>query len=124
MIPNSFRDFIEKLRKDKKLIELNRTASKHLELAGILAALDGQVVYSEQIKENETARIAGNVFSTRELVCGYLGCEKNDLIPKLINAINYPTKPALTDAKNAPVLEVTEDEVDLSKFPILVVVHL
>ncbi|HIH23099.1 TPA: UbiD family decarboxylase, partial [Candidatus Micrarchaeota archaeon] len=59
----------------------------------------------------------------RELVCEYLGCGKNELIPKLINAINHPSKPELIETQDAgyeiaPVLEVTEPEVDLSKFPI------
>ncbi|HIH23391.1 TPA: UbiD family decarboxylase, partial [Candidatus Micrarchaeota archaeon] len=88
MIPNSFRDFLERLRKEGKLLELKKPVSKHLELAGVAAALDGKPIFSDKIKENPHARIAGNVFSTRELVCEYFGCGKNELIPKLINAIN------------------------------------
>lgn len=120
MIPNSFRDFLELLRTEGKLVSLKKPVSKHLELAGVAAALDGKPIFSDKIKENPDARIAANVFSTRELVCEYLGCGKNEIIPKLINAINHPTKPELVEAeaKNAPVLEVTEPEVDLSKFPI------
>ena len=97
----SFRDFIEQLRREDGLVELKKPVSKHLELAGVLAALDGKAVYSEQIKENENphARIAGNVFSTRELVAECLGCGKNELVAKMANAIKNKSEPKLVDAK-------------------------
>ena len=113
---NSFRDFIEILRKEGKLIELKKPVSKHLELAGVLASLDGKAVYTDKIEENPGARVVGNLFSTRELVCGYFGVESSELIPLLAKAINNPSKPEL--AKTGPVLEITEKEVDLSKYPI------
>lgn len=112
----SFREFIEELRVSGKLAELKRPVSKNLELAGICAALDGRPVYAESIKENSDARVAANIFSTKDLVCQYLGCTKEQLIPKIIHAINNPSKPKL--AKTGPVLEVTEKDVDLSKYPI------
>ncbi len=113
----SFRDFVEKLKKEKKLVELQKQCSLNLELAGVLAALDGKPVYSERITETPDARVAGNVFSTRELICEYFGIGKEELVPKLIHAINNPSKPALVEAKDAPVLEES-DEVDLRKLPI------
>lgn len=112
----SLRDFIEQLRKEGKLVELKKPVSKKLELAGVLKALDGKPVYTEKIAENPDARVIGNVFSTRELICDYLGIKQKDLIPTLTKAINNPSKPEL--AKTGPVLEVTEKEVDLSKYPI------
>ncbi|VVB98461.1 3-octaprenyl-4-hydroxybenzoate carboxy-lyase [uncultured archaeon] len=112
----SFRDFVEKLRKEGKLVELKKPVSKHLELAGVLKALDGRAVYTEKVKENHGARVVGNLFSTRELIAEYLGVKKEGLIQKITWAINNPSKPEL--AKSGPVLEVTETEVDLSKYPI------
>lgn len=118
MKTNSFRDFIDRLRKEKRLIELKKPVSKRLELAGVCAAFDGKAIYTEKIKENPDARVAANIFSTRENICEYLSCTTEQLIPKLIHAVNNPTKPKLVDAKNAPVLEVTDDSVDLSNYPI------
>ena len=112
----SFRDFLEQLRKEGKLVELKKPVSRKLELAGVLKALDGKPVYTESVKENEGARVAGNVFSTRGLICDYLGIKQNGLIEKLTWAINNPSRPEL--AKSGPVLEITEKEVDLSKYPI------
>ncbi|VVB99842.1 Phenolic acid decarboxylase subunit C [uncultured archaeon] len=117
MKPMSFRDFIAKLKKEGKLVELKKEASLKLELAGVLQSLDGKAVYTEKVKELPGARVAGNVFSTKDLVADYLGVKKEQLIPKLIDAINKPSKPKLVDAKAAPVLEVTE-ETDLLKLPI------
>ncbi len=114
----TLRDFIEKLRKEGKLLELKKPISKHLELASVLGALDGQVVYTDKIKENPGARIVGNVFSTQEFVAECLGCKKEELMARLMYAIDNPSKPRLIDAKKAPVLEVSEATVDLSKYPI------
>ena len=113
----SFRDFIAKLRKEGGMTELSRPVSLSLELAGVMAAFDGKPVYAEKVKETPGARVAGNVFCTRELICGYLGITRGQLIPALISAINNPSKPQLVDATDAPVLEA-DAPVDLSRLPI------
>ena len=113
----SFREFVEKLRKEGKLVELKKEASLKLELAGVLYSLDGKAVYTEKVKEMPGVRVAGNVFSTRDLICDYFGIKREELIPKLIKAINNPSKPSVVDSGAAPVLEVTE-EADLTKLPI------
>lgn len=115
---NSFREFVGKLRSEKRIAELTKPASLKLELAGVMASLDGKPVYTEKVEGLPGARVAGNVFCTRELVCDYLGIGRDDLIPKLLHAIDNPSKPSLVPAKEAPVLEV-EAPVDLGKLPIL-----
>ncbi len=114
----SFRDFVEKLRREGKLVELKKPTSLNLELASVMKELDGKPVYTGSIAGLPGAQAVGNVFSTRELVCDYLGVKKEELIPKLISAINNPSQPSLVQQEKAPVLEVTEPEVDLSKLPI------
>ncbi len=114
----SFRDFVLMLRKEGKLVELKRECSLSLELAGVLAALDGKPVYTEKVAGLPGAAVAGNVFSTRELVCEYLGIEKGELVSKIMGAIENPAAPRLVSAEEAQVLEVTENSVDLSKLPI------
>ncbi len=113
----SFRDFVAGLRKDGKMAELSKPASLKLELAGVMAAFDGQPVYTERVPETPSARVAGNVFSTRELICDYLGIKREELAGKLSSAIKTPSKPEIIDAKDAPVLEV-DAPVDLGKLPI------
>jgi len=113
-----FRDFVLKLKKEEKLVELKSEASLKLELAGVLAALDGRPVYTEKVTELPGAKVAGNIFSTRELVCDYLGIGKEGLVGAIMDAIEKPSKPEAVTPDKAPVLEVTEKEVDLSKLPI------
>ncbi len=113
----SFRDFIEQKRKEGKLVELKKPVSKHLELAGLLHALDGQVVLAHHISETPGAVVAGNVYSTRQLIAEHLGVKKEELVQKLMHAIDHPTKPKLVET--GPVLEESAADVDLSKLPIL-----
>lgn len=113
----TFRDFIATIRKEGKMAELTKPASLKLELAGVMAAFDGKPVYTERVAEMPGAKVAGNVFCTRELICEYLGITREQLIPALISAINKPSEPEAVDAKDAPVLEA-DMPVDLSKLPI------
>ena len=113
----TFRDFIATIRKEGKMAELRRPASLKLELAGVMAAFDGTPVYTERVAELPGARVAGNVFCTRELICDYLGISREELIPKIMSAIDHPSEPEMIGAKEAPVLEA-EMPVDLSKLPI------
>jgi len=115
---NSFRDFVARLRKDGRLHVARKPVSKHLDLAGLMHALDGSPTYVPEVEEAAFPAV-GNVFSTRELVCDYLGITKDELVPKLVNAINNPTRPeTVRSAKEAPVLENSLANVDLSCLPI------
>src|SRR3989338_2522052 len=114
----SFSDFVGQLRREGRMLELKKPCSLKLELASVMKELDGRVVYTNRIPELPGAEAVGNVFSTKDLVAEYLGAKKEELVVRLIHTINNPTKPELTSAGNAPVLEVTEPMVDLSKIPI------
>jgi UbiD family decarboxylase len=111
---NSFRDFIGRLDKENKLLKVSKEVSTNLEIANIANAAGTKPVLFENIKESGF-RAAGNIFPNRDSVCEYLGCSKEELIPKLIDAINNPTKPELETGYGQ--LE-TEDHVDLSQLPI------
>jgi len=115
MKATSFRGFVERLRGEKRAAEAKKPVPKDLDLAGLMYALDGCPVYVPKVEGSDFAAV-GNVFSTRELVCEYLGVSKEELIPKLVNAINNPKKPKLV--KSGPVLENSTTNVDLSRLPI------
>jgi 2,5-furandicarboxylate decarboxylase 1 len=118
MTTKTFRDFVDKLAKDGRLKSAKRKVSKRLELAGLMHAVDGTPVMVKDVADSAFPAV-GNVFSTRGLVCDYLGITKEQLIPKLVHAINNPTKPQLVkDVKDAPVLENKLDTVDLGCLPI------
>jgi UbiD family decarboxylase len=112
---NTFRDFVEKLIREKRVAEARGPVSKHLDLAGLMHALDGCPVYVPEVEGSEF-RAVGNVFSTRQLVCEYLGIKKEELVPRLMHALEHPKKPQ--PLKNGPVLENDTHEVDLNRLPI------
>ncbi len=110
----SFRDFIDILRKEKKITDIKKQVSRNLELAGIMNALGDEPVFFRDV-EGSKIPVAGNMFATRELVCNYLGIDKKDLTEKLVQAVKNPVVPELEET--GPVLEVQGD-VDLEKLPI------
>jgi UbiD family decarboxylase len=111
----TFREFIEELKEKNKAKVVKKPISKHLDLAGLLHALDGTPVYVPKVEGSDFAA-AGNVFSTRELICNYLGITKEQLIPKLVHSLNNPTKPKLNN--DGPLLENVTTDIDLSRLPI------
>jgi UbiD family decarboxylase len=116
----TFRSFIDGLKKEGRLALAKRPVSKNLDLAGLMHALDGSPVFVQDVPDSAYPAV-GNVFSTRELVCDYLGITRGQLMPKLVEAINNPSKPEALggqEAASAPVLENRVDPVDLSCLPI------
>jgi 2,5-furandicarboxylate decarboxylase 1 len=115
---STFREFVDSLVRTKKIWTAKKPVPKHLELAGLMHTLDGTPVLVPDVPDSAFPAV-GNVFSTRELVCDYLGITTDELVPLLVKAINSPTKPqAMRNPKEAPVLENSLDSVDLGCLPI------
>ncbi len=114
----SFRGFIEKLEKEGKLIKIEKHVSKELEAASILKQLDGKAVFFEKIKESSFA-VAGNVFSSKELIANYFNCKTNALIKKMIHALNNPSEPEVVEKAPCQEVVIKESDIDLDKLPIL-----
>lgn len=114
---NSFRDFVSKLDKEGKLRKTSKPVPLHLDLAGLMKAMEPEPVLVQKAGDSGFAAV-GNVFATKDLVSDYLGCTKDGLIPKMVDAINTPKPPQSVPSASAPVLEVAEPFVDSSKFPI------
>jgi len=112
----SFRSFIAKLEKENKLIKINKKVSTEFEIANILAALDGKVVFFNDVKDSNFS-VVGNVVSTRDLIASALEIEKEQILQKLSFAIDNLKEPEIID--EAPCQEVIEKDVDLNLLPIL-----
>jgi len=110
---SSFRDFIGRLDEEGRILKISKEVSTKLEMANIANAAGERAVLFENIKESGS-RAAANVFPNREAVCKYLGCTKEELIPKMIDAINNPAKPEATQDWKLDAA----DSVDLSGLPI------
>ncbi len=112
----SFREFIEKLDKEGKLLKTKKKPSLRLEAASLLHSVEPRPLLSEV--QGSEYRISGNICASKELVAEYLGCKEEELTKKMLNAIEKPSEPKVVDKKDAPVLENTITDVDLSKLPI------
>lgn len=85
-------------------------------MAGIINALGEKPVFFENVKESSIPVVAGLV-SSKELICRSLGITKEQLLPKLLSAIEHPVAPQVV-AKGA-CQEIVETNVDLTKLPIM-----
>jgi 2,5-furandicarboxylate decarboxylase 1 len=112
------RNFIEELQSTKELTKITKHVSTEYELAGIINALGEKPVMFENVKESNVPVVAGLV-SSKDLICRSLGITKEQLLPKLSQAIGHPIAPKMVQA--APCQEVvhTGVEVDLTKLPIM-----
>jgi UbiD family decarboxylase len=104
----SFRDFVTKTD-----YVINKPVSKNLEASGIIYSAGDKSILFNKIKESNY-KVAANVFASKTKLAQYLKCEVKDLVPKMIKALNNPTKPTL-----ATKTDHVELEIDLEKLPIL-----
>jgi 2,5-furandicarboxylate decarboxylase 1 len=112
------RNFIEQLQKTNELTKITKPVSTEYEMAGIIAALGEKPVMFENVKESSIPVVAGLV-SSKELICRSMGITKEQLLPKLLDAIEHPVAPK--SVTNAACQEVahTGADVDLTKLPIM-----
>ncbi|PSN85610.1 hypothetical protein B9Q02_05665 [Candidatus Marsarchaeota G1 archaeon BE_D] len=115
-----FRSFLEELSEKKALKVVKREVSVEYEAASILGREPNKPMLFEKLK-GFSAKVAGNVYSTRELVASYFGIEQSALLWVMRQAINNPEKTQEPSSrKNAPCYEVIEQNVDLpSQLPAL-----
>ncbi len=112
----SFREFIDVLKRSKRLAVAKKPISKKLDMAGLLSTVDGTPVLFPDVEGSEFSA-AGNLYSTRELVALGLDLKsKEEIVPKLVETLNHPTKPETT--KTGPILENSTTKVDLYSLPI------
>jgi len=110
------RNFIDELETKGELTKITKPVSTDYEMAGIIAALGEKPVFFENVKESTVPVVAGLV-SSKERICRSMGITKDQLLPKLLSAIENPQPPQMV--QNAPCQEVIEPNVDLTKLPIM-----
>jgi UbiD family decarboxylase len=112
----SLRDYLDKLRQQNALLQINKPVSKHLQAAGILKTLEPTPVFFSNITESNFP-VMGNLLCSKQSFANYLDIPTDQIIPTLTNAIEHPSTPQLTT--NAPCQEIIIDQPDLDKLPIL-----
>ncbi|MDO8339682.1 MAG: UbiD family decarboxylase [Candidatus Burarchaeum sp.] len=111
------REFLGQLEKTGELVVVKKEVSSNFEMSGVLKALDGKPVLFEKVKGSQF-RTMGNIFSSRELIARSLGVRKEELVQKMMQAVEKPVAPAAY-VGSPPCQEAVMDEVDLGKIPIL-----
>ena len=113
-----FREYIQELDNENKLLKIKKEVSTNVEAAAVLKTAEPRPVIFENLKNYPGFRIAGNIFSTKESIANYFGITTAELIPHLTNAIDNRRSPE--EISNPPCQEVTMNIVDLDQLPILV----
>ncbi len=111
----SFRDFLERLNKENKLIRINKEVSPEYDAASIMSELDGNAVYFEKIAGSRMP-VAGGFSSSRELIAKSLGIKREQLLFTLANAIKNRKQPEIVEKGECQ--EIIEKDVDLTRLPI------
>ncbi|MFH1420425.1 MAG: UbiD family decarboxylase [Candidatus Aenigmatarchaeota archaeon] len=109
-----FQQFLHKLDKEGKLVHVTKPVSTKYGIAAIMKKFDGKPILFENVS-NSSMKVAANVLSSRELLADSLGINKDDVIEKVANAIDRPSKP-VEDSLLYDEYEVVQD---LFQLPIL-----
>jgi 2,5-furandicarboxylate decarboxylase 1 len=107
-----FRDFVDRLDKEGKLVKISKPVSTKYEIAAVMKKLDGQPLLFENV-QGFSCKVAANVISTRDLLAEGIGAKKEDMIKAISNAIDKPKEPKVVKH------DYQEIPCDLTKLPIL-----
>ena len=130
----SFRNYLQKLERDGKLIKITEPVSKTYEIAALMKHLEPRPVLFENLRESNF-RVVGNICSTKGDFADYFGIPVSEIIPTLARAIDERKPPPLwghpsgsvsqggsgsgCGSETAPCQEVITPKPDLTKLPIL-----
>lgn len=114
----TLRDFIHQAREAGFLAEIRQPVDPNLEMAQVIAALDGQPVLFHDVVGSEFRVLSGQC-SDRRYFAMALGCLVPDLLFRLADALDSPQKPPLVDRAAAPCQATVMPVVDLHRIPFL-----
>jgi UbiD family decarboxylase len=112
----SLREYIQRLRTDRALVQVAAPISRVYEIAGVLKQLEPEPVLFERVL-GSPFRVIGNLFCSKAAFAGYFGIRVNEIIPYLAQGIEQRSPPQVVD--RAPCQEVVMQESDLDALPIL-----
>jgi 2,5-furandicarboxylate decarboxylase 1 len=112
----SFRSFLKTLEERGELTHINKEVSTEYEMAGVIEALGEKPVFFENVKDSSFQVVAGLV-SSKEIIARSLNLKKVHLLHTLSRALEHPLPPQI--GENGECQEVVENEVDLTKLPIM-----
>ncbi len=137
----NLRHYIETLRREKLIVEIETEVDPYLELAEIHRRVieeEGPALLFKRVKGSPFP-VVTNLFGTRRRVDMAIGPRPEETVQRAVSALHrlLPPKPSIlwqekdwmlslvksglrtVSSKHAPVLEVKESSVDLTKLPVL-----
>lgn len=107
-----FRDFIDQLKTSGKLVEIQHPVSPEFEASRIAKQTKAPILFHDI----SGSKVIMNLLGSREELASMLGVPKEEIIRKLSEVSPEGEVKIVSDS---PTLEVVEEEVDLTKLPIL-----
>ena len=106
------REFIEQLRKNGKLVEITEAVSKVFEAPRIAKRTPSPVLFHNI----DGSKAIMNVLGSRDELAAMFGVDKDKIIKRLSEV---SPDGEIVVVKDSPTMEVIEDDVDLTKLPIM-----
>ena len=97
-----FREFIEYLDKNGKILKIKKEVNVEYEIATIMKILDGKPLLFENVA-NYDMPVAANIFCTRDLLAEGLKIKSEELIKKMLYAIEHPKEPEVKEGEYVPL---------------------
>jgi UbiD family decarboxylase len=108
----SFRDFIDQLKENGKLVEIPQSVSPVFEASGIANKVKAPVLFHDV----SGSKVIMNLLGSRDELASLLGVPKEEIIKRLSEV---SPKGEVILVSESPTQEVVEDNIDLRKLPIL-----
>ena len=108
----SYRDFIDRLKENGKLVEVLQPVSPRFEASRIAKKTKAPVLFHDI----SGSKVIMNLLGSRDELASMLGVPKEEIIRKLAEV---SPEGEVRIVSESPTLEVVEEEVDLTKLPIL-----
>ncbi|KKH93293.1 hypothetical protein EO95_13370 [Methanosarcina sp. 1.H.T.1A.1] len=108
----SYRDFIDRLKENGKLVEVPQPVSPRFEASRIAKKTKAPVLFHDI----SGSKVIMNLLGSRDELASMLGVPKEEIIRKLAEV---SPEGEVQIVSESPTLEVIENEVDLTKLPIL-----
>ncbi|MFP4655709.1 MAG: UbiD family decarboxylase [Methanohalobium sp.] len=108
----SFRSFVDKLKNDGKLVEITYSVSRNFEAPRIARDTGSPVLFHDV----DGSKAVMNLLGSRDELASLFGISKDSIIQKLSNI--KPDGEVIV-VNNSPTKEIVEEEVDLTKLPIM-----
>jgi UbiD family decarboxylase len=108
----SYRNFIDRLKENGKLVEVQQPVSPRFEASRIAKKTKAPVLFHDI----SGSKVIMNLLGSRDELASMLGVPKEEIIKKLSEVSPEGEVKLVSES---PTLDVVEDEVDLTKLPIL-----